>query len=513
MSQIGDMGTRNDREEQTRQAGIMLKKRNQTGNDNSAANKTRSAKTPQPDGHRQNPAEARTLCRPSPEVKKNSWCFRFFHGRLEHFDHIFSQITQDLEDAGVKLQEEKREHHKSLQLNAVKSEEIAKLRQENAKFRQIVDSMDIEPDSALIEQTQQENRRLKSEKQQMAKSVQATNVQIAEAKACIQQLEADKRELQDMANEAHRKSEVLKQSPDRMQIDPPNGTDAARIEQVEQRNREVEAERKVQDTRLQEALDESETLQAKLNQSEADLEQSQMDQGRMTDAKRDADKRAEGADKRAADAESKTADAESKAADAESKAAAAEAKLQEVLAAVKANHVVQETQKVAHSSDTAVHVAFNSESAQRQFSSWADQIVKRTGLGVHAESAPPQGRVKLLLYVIFLAAPRLEQQIELARLAQWRDRAEKVVVVTLRYGRAAQPLQADSASLRKFAPGADALVEYLFMDAKLFDDDVAHMNQGSNQQMCDIARQVYQLQSRAVAPSFGSWPSWMRMSS
>jgi hypothetical protein len=95
-------------------------------------------------------------------------------------------------------------------------------------------------------------------------------------------------------------------------------------------------------------------------------------------------------------------------------------------------------------------------------------------------------------------------------LEQWRDRADKIVVVTLRYGRAVQALQADPASLRKFAPGAEALVEYLFMNAKLYDDDVTHMNQGSNQRMCDIINQVYQLQSFAPPPSF-SLPSWMRM--
>jgi hypothetical protein len=135
-----------------------------------------------------------------------------------------------------------------------------------------------------------------------------------------------------------------------------------------------------------------------------------------------------------------------------------------------------------------------------------DAIVKRSGLGVQAAPAPPQGRVKLLLYTVFLATPRLEQRIDRAKLAEWGARADKIVVVALRVGAAVQPLQTDTASVRQCAPEADALIEYLFNKRVLYDGDTGRMNEGSNQRMCEVMQQVFQFRSRTPATS----TSWLQ---
>jgi hypothetical protein len=234
-----------------------------------------------------------------------------------------------------------------------------------------------------------------------------------------------------------------------------------------------------QEIRLDEALAEGENLQEVQRQLVAQIDQLRLEQHRTTEA-------ASAAEKRASDVG---------------------LKYNKLHAFVQSKQAEEEAEQVAAkqaaSGDTTVHVAFNTENAQRQYSSWVDAIVKQSGLSVQTAPAPPQGRVKLLLYTVFLATPRLEQRIDRAKLAEWAGRADKIVVVALRVGAAVQPLQTDTASVKACAPQADALIEYLFNKQRLYDGDTGRMNEGSNKRMCEIMQQVFQFQT--LTPATSSW--------
>ena len=72
-------------------------------------------------------------------------------------------------------------------------------------------------------------------------------------------------------------------------------------------------------------------------------------------------------------------------------------------------------------------------------------------------------KYKMMLYVIFLPTPRMEQQYDSARLQEWRPRADSTVIVVIRYGRQVAFLR----EANTVVPWALDIVEITQVDSKV----------------------------------------------
>jgi hypothetical protein len=380
------------------------------------------------------------------------------------------ELNQQLKDTKQQLKDAKQQLKESHTLQLIKCQHTASLESTNAKLKRQLRETKQEaeqPDCMQIDQSSDESVGAQhSTEATLSERIRKLNGENAASEEEVTRLAADNCKWAE-------KFDLLQASYKELQANSSQEHETEHVEAV------VDA---TQCIRLDEALAEGENLREVKRELLAQIDQLRLEQHRATET---------------------TAAAEERASD-------AVLKYNKLHAFVQSKQGEQEAEQAAvqqaASGDTTVHVAFNTENAQRQYSSWVDAIVKLSGLGVQTAPAPPQGRVKLLLYTVFLATPRLEQRIDRAKLAEWAGRADKIVVVALRVGAAVQPLQTDTASVKACAPQADALIEYLFNKQRLYDGDTGRMNEGSNKRMCEIMQQVFQFQTLTSATS--SWRFW-----
>ena len=99
---------------------------------------------------------------------------------------------------------------------------------------------------------------------------------------------------------------------------------------------------------------------------------------------------------------------------------------------------------------------------------------------------------QLLLYILPLSTPRLEGQFNPSRLEKCASITDNLVLVTLRYGKTAQPLIGG----KSVVPAATDVLEFLHMDGSLARS--SDMNQKSSQRLYES---VAKLCPEAVVPA------------